>query len=524
MKKSKYWQALSAAAVCALAIALPNNAHAKRLTILYVPLDDRPVCTSYVKQTVEVTGCRLILPPEKFIAGNAKNGDPEGLWDWLQTKAPKADAAVISTDSLIYGGLVASRTHNIPQSVLQQRVKNLSYLKATLPIKLYAFGTIMRTPRSSYGNVEPLYYSKIGPSIFAYSQLLDKKGQNKLSMTERLTMQALERNLRKDELGDWLDRRQSNLSVNQELIRLSRNGKFHYLALGKDDNAPLSATHMEARQLSFSTIDMSADSFQIIDGVDQLGLLLIARAYNEAHGVQPSIHPLYSAGTGPSTLPQYSDSRLQDSVPQQVKAAGAILSPSAANADLILALNTPQNGIVKDSTADDNQHFASIANKNFASQITAKLNAGHAVSLADISYSNGADNGFMEFLSSSGSLSRLAAYNGWNTADNAVGYAIAQGILSKDMEEKDRNRLLRQRLIDDWFYQSNVRRHLADELARHSREDMKYDLAGSEKEITRFINQECHALADKYEATKGSKFEVAFPWNRLFEVYVEVKK
>lgn len=116
---------------------------------------------------------------------------------------------------------------------------------------------------------------------------------------------------------------------------MARNGKFHYFAIGKDDNATLSATHMEGRKISLSTFDMSRDCFQILDGVDQLGLLLIARAYNEANGTKPSVYPLYSVGAGASTLPQYSDARLQDSVPQQIIAAGAVQAQSADNADLI---------------------------------------------------------------------------------------------------------------------------------------------------------------------------------------------
>lgn len=513
-----------AAAFCALACLLPASAQAKRLTILYVPMDNRPVCSSYVQQTMQAADCKIILPPKKYIANSEKNGDPEAIWEWLQTKAPKADAAVISTDSLIYGGLVASRTHHISKAQLDTRVKHLFELKTALPIKLYTFSTIMRTPRASKGRVEPPYYTSIGPTIFAYSQLLDKKDQAKLSPSEQLTMQALERNMKKEELGDWLARREKNLEVNQELTRMARSGKFHYFAIGKDDNAPLSATHMEGRKISLSTFDMSKDTFQILDGVDQLGLLLIARAYNEANCVKPSIYPLYSSGAGASTLPQYSDARLQDSVPQQIVASGSTLAKSADTADLILALNTPQDGVVKDSTADDNQAFASIANKNFVSQLSAQLNAGHTVTLADISYSNGADNGFMDALATSGNIGKLAAYNGWNTADNAVGYAIAQGIISRAMTTEAKNKLIRQRLFDDWFYQSNARRIISNELEKHNREDLKYDLGTAQKPILQQVTAECQTLANKYTFTKGTKFTLSFPWKRLFEVDVEIKK
>ena len=246
--------------------------------------------------------------------------------------------------------------------------------------------------------------------------------------------------------------------------------------------------------------------------------------YNEANGTKPSVYPLYSVGAGASTLPQYSDARLQDSVPQQIIAAGAVQAQSADNADLILALNTPQDGIVKDSTADDNQPFAYDGNKNFLGILGQLLSSGRNVSLADISYSNGADNGFMSLLANSTNLQPLAAYNGWNTADNAVGYAIAQGLIARDMSSEARSRLLRQRLIDDWFYQSNARRSISNELEKHNREDLKYDLATEEKNILQQITTDCQSMANSYSITRGTRFTLSFPWKRLFEVDVEIKK
>ena len=93
----------------------------------------------------------------------------------LVENAPDADAAVISSDALIYGGLVASRTHFFDETTLQARVQRLEMLRERLPMPLYVYSTLMRTPRASFGNVEPPYYSKIGPAIFRYSELLDKE-------------------------------------------------------------------------------------------------------------------------------------------------------------------------------------------------------------------------------------------------------------------------------------------------------------------------------------------------------------
>lgn len=59
----------------------------------------------------------------------------------------RADAAVISTDSLIYGGLVDSRKHNESLTVLMGRENKIKSLHSQYPkTPIYAFGTIMRTP------------------------------------------------------------------------------------------------------------------------------------------------------------------------------------------------------------------------------------------------------------------------------------------------------------------------------------------------------------------------------------------
>lgn len=159
----------------------------------------------------------------------------------------------------------------------------------------------------------------------------------------------------KADLQDWLERRQKNLNINSKLTEMTRSNRFHFLAIGKDDNAPLSHTHMEARKLTQETYDLTQRTFQIIPGVDQLGLLLLTRAGNELKRYQPRVYAYYADGWGPRTLPQYSDMTLGQSVPQQILAVDGRTATSAANADVVLALNTPFDGIMMDSTAPSNQ-------------------------------------------------------------------------------------------------------------------------------------------------------------------------
>ena len=487
---------------------------------IFIPLDNRPVCYSYPVKVMEAAGYKILTPPEKLLATRTTPADTEKLWKWLESRAEKVDAAVISTDALIYGGLVASRTHSLPAKELEARVNRLKELHMDTNIRFYGFSTLMRTPRESYGNVEPEYYSQVGPAIYRYSQLSDKSDLHAESLLEDFEVGAFERNLAKDHLKDWLDRRYKNMDVNRQLTMLARMGRFDYFAIGKDDNAPLSHTHMEARKISFSNADVSDEAFQILPGVDQLGLLLLTRAANELAQQAPKVYPMYVEGAGPKTVPQYSDLPLGTSVPEQIIAAGGKLVYHQEEADVILAINTPADGTMYDSTNLSNQYFASPANKRYIVNLGKMLDRGVNVSLADVAFSNGGDNGFMNEMSLRGFTDKLSAYNGWNTADNTIGFAIAQGMLAPRIAKEKRLLLMQERIIDDWYYQSNARRLITDGLEKEKKDKYKYTLNEMRASVKKQALDVINRLAVNYDVTAGLQFNIEFPWNRLFEVDV----
>lgn len=489
-----------------------------KTALLFIPLDNRPVCFSYPVKVMEAAGYKIYTPPEKLLATRTAPADTEKLWKWLESRAEKVDAAVISTDALIYGGLVASRTHSMSMPELEAKVRRLQNLRMDKNTRLYGFSTLMRTPRESYGNVEPAYYSNVGPAIFRYSQLSDKSDLHAETLLEDFEVGAFERNLAKAHLKDWLDRRNKNMEINHQLAMLTRVGRFEYFAIGKDDNAPLSHTHMEARKIILNNGYLSDESFQILPGVDQLGLLLLTRAANALSRKSPAVYPMYVEGVGPKTIPQYSDLPLGKSVPEQVIAAGGKIVYSPDAADVVLAINTPADGTMYDSTNLSNQYYASPANKRYIVNLGRMLEKGANISLADVAFSNGGDNGFMNEMSLRGFTEKLSAYNGWNTADNTVGFAIAQGMLAPQIVKDKQLMLMRERILDDWYYQSNARRIITDELEKNKKEAYKYTLNEMMPKIKKQAMDIISRLAVNYDITAGTKFDVLFPWNRLFEV------
>ena len=489
-----------------------------KTALLFIPLDNRPVCFSYPVKVMEAAGYKIYTPPEKLLATRTAPADTEKLWKWLESRAEKVDAAVISTDALIYGGLVASRTHSMSMPELEAKVRRLQNLRMDKDTRLYGFSTLMRTPRESYGNVEPAYYSNVGPAIFRYSQLSDKSDLHAETLLEDFEVGAFERNLAKAHLKDWLDRRNKNMEINHQLAMLTRVGRFEYFAIGKDDNAPLSHTHMEARKIILNNGYLSDESFQILPGVDQLGLLLLTRAANALSRKSPTVYPMYVEGVGPKTIPQYSDLPLGKSVPEQVIAAGGKIVYSPDAADVVLAINTPADGTMYDSTNLSNSYYASPANKRYIVNLGKMLERGVNISLADVAFSNGGDNGFMNEMSLRGFTEKLSAYNGWNTADNTVGFAIAQGMLAPQIAKDKQLMLMRERILDDWYYQSNARRIITDELEKNKKEAYKYALNEMMPKIKKQAMDIISRLAVNYDITAGTKFDVVFPWNRLFEV------
>ena len=148
-------------------------------------------------------------------------------------------------------------------------------------------------------------------------------------------------------------------------------------------------------------------------------------------------------------------------------------------------------------------------------------NNGKAVAVADVKYGNGADNALVSKLFANGLEYKLAAYSGWNTAGNTIGYALAQGLLSKHFTDESRRNLLTVRYLDDWAYQSNVRMDVYRNLIWPKRWKNSgfadEQLAVVEESITNSMRSVAKPMLG--EVVDNYKFTL--PWRRMFEVNVE---
>ncbi len=496
--------------------------------ILYIPIDNRPCNLKQTAEVAEKLGYEIITPPENFLGTGAtpeKLGNPDELWNWLENNAAGVDAAVISTDAMIYGSLVGSRLHDLSAEKIMERAKKFEDFNKKFPyIPIYAFGTIMRTPTAAGSSFEPEYYQTYGAMIWNYTRLKDKSEVEKLSRSEQKNFAKFESEIPAEFLSDWLGRRQKNYDANEYFINLASEGIFQYFLLGCDDNAPFSQTHLESRHLTehAKNLNLGKTVCLVTSGADELGILMISRAVNKNLNQIPFVAVSYNEGKGKNTIPTYCNEIIGQSVSDAIIAAGGLEIPAPERADLVLAVNTNFNGKTFEASSSKNKIKPRRETKTFMKLLNNFLEKNYPVGIVDIATANGSDNALMNQLKEKNLQFKISAYGGWNTATNSSGFFIGAGVLTKFMNDYEKNSLLLTRYFDDWIYQANIRTQLTNGLIWTVPGEGNYSNLNEKREGLEKLTAE---LAEKFAAenillpqkTSLKNIRAKFPWDRCFE-------
>ena len=524
----KYLKQLLCLFLMMIVVYVPNVVFASlNKTIIFVPHDNRPISFKQTADNIRDLGYEVLTPPEELL-GNRENpyAKPEELSKWVIENAKKADAAVISSDSMVYGSLVASRKHNLSEDVVLARVHNFEKIHQANPnMKLYVFGSIMRTPQTSEasGSEDANYYAQYGTDIARYTALTDKLEQDGLTHKERKQLQQYEQKIPKAALDDWLSRRQGNFLVSKNLIDLARNDVITYLALGCDDNAKYSQTNKERRALDNYGSDLGELKYQSVAGIDEIGYVLLTRAVNNLQGDIPFVSVHYAKGTGENTIPAYSNEPIKNSIATHIKMAGGMKVNSDKRADLVFMVNTNFDGTTGAANDLNNVYIPNENIIDFVNMVDEAIQANKKVGIGDITFGNGSDNALMFSLYGKNLLDKLNAYSGWNTPTNSTGYALAMGMGANYTDRVGILKMLEVRYLDDWLYQANIRQAVANRLNSMPGEgdygNTKTRTLPAEKLATEALQK---MIADYgLEKFEGQSYvadaQIRFPWQRMFE-------
>lgn len=515
---SKKWLKV---ALMVTAIATSTSIQVDAETVLFVPQDDRPVSLQYTVDTAKAAGMTVLTPPQNLISGKTYKGQADQIWNWVEQNAGRADVMVLSTDTLIYGGLVDSRKHNLPLSTLEYRLKRIEALKANYKnTRIYGFGTVMRSPRASGGGTEPSYYADYGPTIFQIAALQDKLDAGTLTQAETQKLMSLQASVPVEYLQDWFSRRQKNMQINKGLIDEARKGVFEYFALGHDDTSQLSQSALEGRYLNQYSKGIPRTQYGSFPGADQLGLLLMARSRTDESVEKPTFSIIYPLGGAGKTLPGYEDQTIDKTIAEHVEAVGGTMT-TAGKPTVLLAVNTPLSTSTSESEAFGNLPMVSQATNAFVDRIQQATEQGVTVSVADIAYNNGSDNTLVGAMYKRDLLYKIGAYNGWNTASNTVGYAIAQGLLLKSMSPEGHRDMLTQQYLDNWAYQANIRKDIYRMQDSIRTDNVRYS-GGLNSKLEEYLQERIQDFGETYLKVDPRTIKATFPWGRLFETDITV--
>ena len=442
------------------------------MKICVIPIDNRPVCYNLFKDIANIDeDIELLIPPRDYLGDLNRSADIEKLFDWLK-KVSEVDAMVISLDTLAYGGLIPSRRCPETFDEIKQRIDSLKDILKEKNAKIYAFSSIMRISNNNYNEEEKEYWNKYGKLIFDYSFHTHKAGCE--SCVERL--------IPDDILDDYLNTRKRNFEINKIYLQWQKEGLFDTLIFSKDDCAEYGFNVQEAKALE----DLGGFTKT---GADEIPLTLFARAINGNVKVKIKfLEPEYK-----NLISNYEDISIEKSVFGQLSLAG--MKVVEENEDILLVVNN-----FKD-------HQGEIVMKRPTEQFCGQFELTENAMIADVRNANGADNLFVETFINQQMPVNFYGYSAWNTSANTLGSLLCAAkvkFLAKKYNEKAFKKLQIIRLLDDWAYQGNVRQTLVNP-------SENLNMSEFEKKIAKFVGLEFKA-------------DYKFPWNRLFEVEVDIKK
>lgn len=488
--------------------------------IILLPLDERPCNFDYPSKIFNGEKYAIIRPER--LGQKKKPADYAEIRDFLLSHIEEADAAVISVDTLLYGGLIPSRLHRLSEETVEERLMLLKTLRKKNPrVKLYAFHCIMRCPSYSSDDEEPDYYEQFGQEIHNIGRLTHLE---KLGMGDAAALSALKEKVDPAALEDYLSRRAFNGRFNIRALDLVEDGTIDFLIIPQDDSAKYGYTAMDQKAVR-AVLDEKILNDRVIlyPGADEIGMVLAARAVNALEGDTPRVYLKYASTLAPQLIPSYEDRSLNETVKYHVMAAGCVAVPSLSDADFVMGITAPANKMLEatQQPADNMDYDVERNMAEFLHFVRDCIRRNIPVVLLDNAYANGGELQLLRMLNKQNCLMKLTGYAGWNTSANSMGTVLAQAVNHLHQENRAAaDNFLVERFIEDFGYDSMVRAYVTQNVLPAWNMDYFYCAEQRGKaaqaiyeELQKFICRELTSIADRVTLES-----VYLPWSRMFEI------
>lgn len=522
-----------------LRLALPSSIPLKlkqptpTQSILLLPLDSRPVCSTMVQKLGALAGLNVILPPKACLDNYQTPSDRQKLFPWLQKNQLLCDYSIISADNLLHGGLLAARMNTATPSEEDELLKQLRHLPITRQQAI--FSVIPRLLVSDQLLPDRWYQYQ----LMRYSQLADMvRITGSFALTQEL--RRTEAKIPPKVLEKYRSRYQQSDRFNLGLLKLATDDRR--ITFGQDDASPIGLPHASAVRLQSSiAAQKMQQQAQLTYGADEIASLLLVRYYLQQSNWQPKVYLHYASPKAESADMPYMAVCVGAALRNQLQLIGATEVTTPAAADLICYVNC------------GNDDYRPSAKQ--AQEIQQLLNQGYKVALVDSSANFEAEELLLpQLLANNVQVNKLAAYAAWNTFSNSSGTALAQGLLfcgrlrQLQTAGADPERLAAlfaanlnftaERILEDYYYQKLVHPQLRQTLEAFGTNPVELDSedkTATEQYIQGKLSLQAYRLLHDnlgrtpFYQQNGQSYYLRdlsvgakLPWARIFEVELQV--
>lgn len=494
-----------------------------------LPLDNRPPCRDFTQELGRLGGIRFTAPPDEIMDWYDVPAKVPQIKAWLDQQLPGQNGVLLSTDLLLFGGLLHSRMEPVTDQKAGDFFTYLQNLKEQYPDKqYYLYSVIPRLLISS--NVLPDRWYQW--QLMTWTINMDKKIRG-LPYDHDL-YEEMKATIPMDLKWKYITLYRDNDRFNQELVQFVTEQNLTDLVIGQDDAHPYGLPNYN--RLNAAAYPRAYDLHPPIytsQGADELGALAAARIYSRRTGYRPRIKVLYGSDEMKDYTLHFVPLTLEQIAKEKINLANGEETDSLEEADFLLFIHCG---------SEKQEDYTAIARR------IKRLMEKKPVALVDLSTRFAAGDCILPHLMANGTpIPRLLSYSGWNTASNAIGTAVAQGTIvsgqAKRLPKKQLPALYSAnfkfnyaRFLDDWAYQKLVRPHMAELQDLNGVDPEKggaypvaatcylsRELGGYQQAFIWYCRQFPYYQDGQYAYyLRDTQFVVNLPWERPFEIRLKI--
>jgi hypothetical protein len=486
--------------------------------IVLVPLDDRPVTLQLPQMLGQIAGVDVVTPPRALIGRYLAAGNPDAIIGWLNADAPRANAYVLSSDMLAYGGLIASRVPGPGYADAYQRLREIVHLRAREPHAwIGVFGTIMRlAPTGVPAGTDFFAPYPAWSYLQQYANLHDPLQPDELALAAQLRAQIGE-----PAFDAYMQARARDYGTDHLLIDMTRDGAIDRLVLGQDDAKPFGLHVPEVLALQqYLAASSLSDRASIEPGADELGMALLAHALARRTHWTPHVAVRYSTPGGAAYQDPLEFAPAGATIDALIALCGGVRDDAAP--DVTLYVHLPGSGVTLDGP--------------FFDAMRSDVASGRSIALVDLSFegSYAEQAAFTRALFATELPRRLDAYAAWNTDANSTGTALAEAIAAgagRRMHSYDalaHATFTFMRFADDADYHDDVRPALnawldAQGVTDHTLLAPQLAAQTAARGNALLWNDAQARLDQLYPNLHIAAMRITLPWNRTFETEIDAR-